>query len=157
MLVGVAGGYEAAADKLWPYNGRKKPKAQFWPINTSKPLILQGKKKRKKKKEDFGQLKHFLGIFISLFSIFLFQKHLQTHQNTFDSSLFTKITRQCSCTQSFSPWFHTLDLRFRGVDVAFQLQSTPLSLQSFIKFFSSFSYLNNMFYFFPSMSISILP
>ena len=45
------------------------------------------------KKEDFGKLEHFLCIFFSLFSVVLFQKHLQTHQNTFNSSLSTKITR----------------------------------------------------------------
>ena len=150
MSVRVADGHY----KWRPYNDGQKPKGQFWPINTPRTLILQKKIKNKK---DFGQLEHFLGVFLSLFSIFLFQKHFQTHQNTFDSSVFTKILGQCSYTPSFSPWFHTLDLRFKGVDVAFQLKFTPLSLQSFIKIFSSFSCLNNMFYCFPSMSIRFLP
>ena len=151
MSVGMAGShYKAAGDKWQPYNGCQKPKVQFWPINTLKPFILQ-------KRRRFQAVGAFFGHFLYVFSIILFQKHLQTHQNTFDSSLFTKIIRQCSCTQSFSPWFHTLDLRFKGVDVAFQLQSTPLSLQSFIKLFSNFSCLNNMFYCFSSMSISFLP
>ena len=50
------------------------------------------KKKKKKKKKILGSWSIFCAFF-SLFSIFLFQKHLQTHQNTFNSSLFTKSTR----------------------------------------------------------------
>jgi len=36
-----------------------------------------------------------------------------------DSSFFTKNTSYCSYTQSSSPWFYTLDLGFKDVDVAF--------------------------------------
>ena len=84
MLVGVVGGqYKAVGDKWRPYNGRQKLKGQFWPINIPIPLILP-----KKKKKDFGQLEHFLGIFfsLSLFSLYFSSK------NTFDSCLFTNIS-----------------------------------------------------------------
>ena len=36
-----------------------------------------------------------------------------------DSSHFTKNTMYYSYTQSSSPWFYSLDLGFKGVDVAF--------------------------------------
>ena len=75
----------------------------------------------------------------------------------FDSSLFTKNTRYCSYTQFSFPWFYTLDLRFRGVDVALlAIIHTPnllnlflafillLCLNNMIAFFSMF--LNNMIY-----------
>ena len=102
----------------------------------------------------------FLAFSCSIISNFS-PKHIQTTPNTFDSSLFTTITRQCSCTQSFSPWFHTLDLWFWGVDVAFQLQSTHFFyLQLFLAFscsiicfiaFPSMFLLYSMFYVFSSM------
>ena len=46
-------------------------------------------------------------------------KNLKNTLKPLDSSLFTKNTRYCSYTQSSFPWFYTLDLGFRGVDVAF--------------------------------------
>ena len=69
-------------------------------------------------------------------------KHIQTPSNTFDYSFFTIISRQCFCTQSSSPWFHTLDLRFR---VWIQLFSYNPHNFLFIAF-SIFLLFNNMLY-----------
>ena len=105
------------------------------------------------KKKNFGQFlgKFSLSLSLSLSLSHFSPKHNQTHQNAFKqfrfSSFLYKIlifslqsSRQCSCTQSSSPWFHTLDLRFKGVDVAFQLQSTHPSLY----YFSQLYLLNKM-------------
>ena len=47
-------------------------------------------------------------------------KNTQKNTSKFlHSSLFTKNTKYCSYTQSSFPWFYTLDLGFRGVDLAF--------------------------------------
>ena len=56
-------------------------------------------------------------------------------------------SRQCYCTKSSSPWFYSLDLMFRGVDAAFQLQSTPFS---FYRSFLALSCLIKCFITFPS-------
>ena len=86
---------------------------------TQTPHFAKNKNKNKIKRN----LASFWADSLSPFSNFS-PKHIQTPSNTFDSSIFSKITMQSSYTQSSSPWFHTLDLRFKGVDVAFQLQST---------------------------------
>ena len=123
MSIGVAGSLCVTANGgQWPYMVRWKCKGQF-------SSILQRRRR-------------FWVVFqvdsLSNFS----PKHIQTPPNTFDSSLFTIITRKCSCTRSSFPWFHTLDLRFTGVDVAFQLQPTTFSFHIFFLF-------NNMLYCFP--------
>ena len=57
--------------------------------------------------------------FFTPFSNLLNTKNTQkTHQSLL-ILLFTKNKRYCSYTKSSSPWFYTLDLGFRGVDVAF--------------------------------------
>ena len=56
-------------------------------------------------------------------------------------------SRQCYCTKSSSPWLYSLDLMFRGMDAAFQLQSTPFS---FYSFFLALSCLIKCFIAFPS-------
>ena len=74
----------------------------------------------------FARIRRFQAVsgqILSLLSLIFHlntSKHIRTPSNMFDSSFFTIISRQCSCTQSSSPWFHTLDLRFRRVDIAFQ-------------------------------------
>ena len=60
-------------------------------------------------------------------------------------------SRQCYCTKSSSPWFYSLDLMFRGVDAAFQLQSTPFS---FYRSFVALSCLIKCFITFPSFIIA---
>ena len=102
------------------------------------PHFVKKKKKR--------LLDSFPGLILSLVSLISLpntSKHLQTPQILIFS---LQSSRQCSCTQSSFPWFQSLDLRFRGVDVAFQLQSTPffsllffLPLFCLIKFFYCFS------------------
>ena len=72
---------------------------------------------------------HFSKFLLSTWSPYMFfplpntKKHTKKHpKNTskpLDSYLFTNNTRYCSYTQSSFPWFYTLDLGFRGVDVAF--------------------------------------
>ena len=52
------------------------------------------------------------------FAFLLSSKHKKTHQSLL-ILLFTKNTRYCYYTQSSFSWFYTLDLGFRGVDVAF--------------------------------------
>ena len=132
-----------------PYKVCQKSKGPV--IKASRPLILQEKRRFWVVSQAYS---------LSPLSN-LSPKHIQTPPNTFDSSLFTTITRQHSCTQSSSPWFHTLDLRFRGVDVTFQLQSTHFFyLQLFLAFscsiicfiaFPSMFLLYSMFYVFSSM------
>ena len=85
------------------------------------------------------------GHFFSLFPPYFSPKKHKTHKSL-DSSLFTKNIRYCFYTQSSSPWFYTLDLEFRGVDVAFQLLSTPLTFQKIFQPLSCSFCLNNMIY-----------
>ena len=144
MLAEVAGGpcVSTGVGRHTLY-GLQKLKGQKSTINASRPLILQ-KKKRKEKEEEEEDLRQFSRKILFLFSLISLpntSKHL-------DSSLFSTITRQKSCTQSSSPWFHTLDLRFRGMDVAFQLQSTPFSFCSFFLF-------NNMLYCFSQYVLAL--
>ena len=108
-----------------PYKVRQKLKGQFFPINTPKPFIYKSKRRfwAVSQANSLSPLLNFA------------PKHIQTPLNTFDSSLFSIITRQFSYTRSFSPWFHTMDLRFRGVDEAFQLQSTLFSFYSLFQLF----------------------
>ena len=56
MLARVAAShYKANGEKWRPYNGRRKLKGQFWPINTPRPLIFhQKKKEEEEEEEDFG-------------------------------------------------------------------------------------------------------
>ena len=82
-------------------------------------------KKEKKKKKGFCAVS---GKILSLISFPNTSNHLQTTQILLFS---LQSSRQCFCTQSSTPQFHTLDLRFKGVDVAFQLQSTPFFFIAF--------------------------
>ena len=75
--------------------------------------------------ELFGHLSRH---FFSLFSPYFSPKKYKNTSKLLDSSLFSKNTRYCSYPPSSSPWFYTLDLRYRGMDVAFWLQSIPLFL-----------------------------
>ena len=83
-----------------------------------------------------NQKETFLGptLCLDIFYTFpLSSKQIFTHKNTHKTNqrllilLFTKNRRYCPYTQSSFPWFYTLDLGFRGVDVAFWLLSTPLT------------------------------
>ena len=56
-------------------------------------------------------------------SLSLSQILSKTHTKTFDFSLFLHIKRQCSCSHLPLLGPYTLKLRFKGVDVSFQLQS----------------------------------
>ena len=47
------------------------------------------------------------------------KKHTKNLLKPLDSPFFIKNIRYCSYIQSSFPWFYTLDLGFRGVDVAF--------------------------------------
>ena len=103
--------------------------------------------------------KFFQGIFWKFsrqFSLsFLYISLPKTHQKTFDSSFLSTITRQCSCSQSSSHWQNTLDLRFRGVVVAFQLKSILISFPSmFLLYLASQQVL--WFFFFQHVSL-LLP
>ena len=61
-----------------------------------------------------------LRFFLSLPNTKKGPKKLQKNTSkSLDSSLFTKNTRYCFCTQSSFPWFYSQDLEFRGMDVAF--------------------------------------
>ena len=72
----------------------------------------------KKKKQDFSGFSSLFGHSLHVFPLFKKQKkHNKNTSNPLDSSFFTKNTRYCPYTQSSSPWFYTLDLGFRGVDI----------------------------------------
>ena len=76
MSVRVAGGhYKAAGNKWWPYNGRWKSMGQFWPINTTKPLILQ-------KERRFWVVGAFSGHFPLSFSLYFTSKNTPKHIKT---------------------------------------------------------------------------
>ena len=87
-----------------------------------------------------------------IFSLFKTPKNTSKKTSNFlDSCIFTNNSRQCSCTQSSSPWFYTLDLGFRGMDVAFlAIIHTPSLLNIFLAFIYKYIYiyisLNNMIY-----------
>ena len=96
---------------------------------------------KKKKKKNFGLF--FQADYLSLLSNFS-PKHIQTPLILLFS---LQSSRQCYCTKSSSPWLYSLDLMFRGMDAAFQLQSTPFS---FYSFFLALSCLIKCFIAFPS-------
>ena len=106
--------------------------------------------------ESWGPEASFLGIFFLP----------KTHPKTFDFSSPFTIKRQCSYFKSFSPWFYTLDLRLRGVDVAFQRQSTPIAISSHVLalfcfqhvcgFFQHISLLFTMIYCFDVVGLTFL-
>jgi len=83
------------------------------------------------------------------------KKHPKHTSKFLDSSLFPKNTKYCSYTQSSFPWIYTLDLRFKGVDVAFlAIIHTPNLLNLFLTFIL-ISCLNNMIYCFSSMFLAL--
>ena len=83
------------------------------------------------------------------------KKHPKHTSKFLDSSLFAKNTRYCSYTQSSFPWFYTLDLRFRGVDVAFlAIIHTPNLLNLFLSFILLLC-LNNTIYCFSGMLLAL--
>ena len=117
------------------YKVCRQLKGHFFTINAPRPLILPKKNKIKNIYIFQAFSSRFSLSLLSLISLPNTSKHLQTPQILI---LSLQSSRQCSCTQSSSPWFHTLDLRFKGVDVAFQLQSTPFSFISFFQLFLSY-------------------
>ena len=66
-----------------------------------------------------------IGFLGAIWTFFLYSQHIsppKKHKNIskfLDSSLFSKNKRQCSYPPSSSPWFHTLDLRFKGYGCSF--------------------------------------
>ena len=84
----------------------------------------------------------FFALFLVSLHVFLYSKHQKTHikhpkstSNPLDSSFFTNNTRYCLYTQSSFPWFYTLDLGFRVMDVAFlAIIHTPNLLNVFLAF-----------------------
>ena len=112
------------------FQGYKRPQAPSRPKKRNSPQVLLSSQ-----------------MFSTHFSSLTNTKNTQKNTSKFfDSSLFTKSTRYCFYTQSSSPWFYTLDLGFKGVDVAFQLLSTPLTFQIFFQPLSCSFCLNNMIY-----------
>ena len=99
-LLKVAALEEPSPRKAW--RGYKRPQAPFKP----------------KKKSLLGSYS-LPGWILSFFSLSLKHKSTKNTSKPLDSSLFTKNTRYCSYTQSSFSWLFTLDLWFRGVDVAF--------------------------------------
>ena len=74
------------------------------------------------KRRDFPRSCSLHGCFMqasSLLQTHFYTKNTQKTNQSLLILLFTKNTRYCSYTQSSFPWFYTLDLGFRGVDVAF--------------------------------------
>ena len=110
--------------KIFPRVSRSTPfeKLHRWcPFQGPPPRkACQGYKRpqappRPKKKVSLGSalcLDFFYTFFLSL-------SNTKNTSKPLDSSFFIKNTKYCSYTQSSSPWFYTLDLGFRGVDVAF--------------------------------------
>ena len=100
------------------------------------------------KNEDtyFFEIRLLPSLSTHFFSLPNTKKHSKHTSKFLDSSLFTKNTRYCSYTQSSFPWFYILDLRFKGVDVAFlAIIHTPNFLNLFLAFILLLC-LNNMIY-----------
>ena len=115
----------------WPValQGAQEAKREFFQYKC--PHTPHLKKKKKKKKKDFQEISWQILSFLSLISLLNTSKHFQTPQILHFS---LQSSRQCSCTQSFSPWFHTLDLRFRGVMQLFSYNPHPFLFIAFPRF-----------------------